>query len=108
MKPKTMSHLSWWLLAMVLIGAVSVAGDVVEHAIVFVPLAALAVAAGYVIGRRHGSRNPTGRDRARRAADTRRLAQLADLEQMAGRPVEAMLDSYRAIQRQYRKTGDSR
>lgn len=84
-------------------GLLALSEAVVTHAVVFVPLAAAAAVIAYVLGRVHGSRRPFRRDRARRLAESQRLGQLTELERLAGRPVDAMIASYRTIQGQYRR-----
>jgi hypothetical protein len=90
-----------WLAAMAAVCVLALAEYVVARAVVFVPLAAAAAGVAYAAGRAHGSRRPFRRDRARRLAESQRLGQLADLEQLAGRSVEAMIASYRVIARRH-------
>jgi hypothetical protein len=97
--------------AMLILAALAVLGvvvDLAEHLAVLAPIPAAAVVA-FAAGRRYERRRPRGRVRIEQApAPTGDQAgspdpadQLALLEQLAGRPIDAIIASYQLIQRKY-------
>lgn len=98
-------HLSWYLAAIVLISSTGLIMFVLQHAWVFLVVAAAIAIGAYGAGDRHG------RAGARKAStllleDAQRAGQVAELEQLAGRDIEAVIASYRTIQRNYTRPGD--
>jgi hypothetical protein len=98
----------WFALAVVVITMLAAAEALVRHSLGQVAVVVLLPVAGYVLGRWQGSRRGRPRQldtrpaRERAADELARLrALVADLEGAAGRPAEAIVASYRAIQRRY-------
>jgi len=87
-----------YLLAVVAIGVLNVAEDVIRHG-ALVLFAAAGTAGGFALGRRFGRRGGQAK-RAALGAEVERMARLIDdLEQVAGRPIETVTASYQHIQK---------
>jgi hypothetical protein len=70
------SSLAWAVPLFAVLAILGLAEELVSHVIIFVPAAAVAVAGGYLLGRRHGALWPSRQARARRLEDARRLGEL--------------------------------
>ena len=100
MKPRTMAHLSWWLLAILAVVVIGTGDDVIRHAAVLVPVALAAVVVAYVLGRQHG-RGRIGKAATRSLEAAQRDRQAAELERLAGRSLDEITESYRVIARRH-------
>ena len=109
---------AWWMAAMVVVLILAAAEAIVAHTVVLVLMAGAAVAGAYVLGRLQGragargasgagqlraERNDLRRQVVKLEADAARHDELVDaLEDAAGRPIEAIIATYRLVQRQYK------
>ena len=93
--------------AMLILAALAVVGvvvDLAEHLAVLVPIPA-AIAVAFAAGRRYERRRPRGRARIEQPPIGRQVDapdpadQIAQLEQLAGRPIEAILATYQRVAR---------
>jgi hypothetical protein len=95
-----MAHLSWWTLSILAVVVIGTADDVIRHAAILLPVSAVAVAAAFLIGRRQGQAGTRkAATRSLEAAQRDRLA--AELEQLAGRSLDEITESYRVIARRH-------
>lgn len=102
--------LVWAVSAVLLISILGVAREILHHALGQAAAAVVIAVGAYALGRRRG-RESHGRDcrpvSERAAGELARLrAVVEDLEDVAGRPVAAIMASCRHIHRQYRGGGD--
>lgn len=94
-------HVTAWLACCALIAAAGLALWVLQHAVILAAVLVAAVAGAYLAGRRHG-----GRRAVRPGCQHHVMAQqVAELEQVAGRPIGAVIESYQHIQARYRTGG---
>jgi hypothetical protein len=126
-KTGVVGALAWWFVIVIVVVAAEVVEDVIRHAALLLPVAAAAVAGAYLVRRWRRRARPVrpveaarpaaraaevGRADAERAELRRRVAKLEDdaarhdqlvedLEDAAGRPVEAVIATYRALQGKY-------
>jgi cobalamin biosynthesis protein CobD/CbiB len=89
-----------WLVFCAVVALVSLADEIIRHAMLLVPLAIAATAGAYLLGRRHGSGARS--HVARRRDDGGLQRKVAELEKLAGRPIDTMIESYRRAQGQYK------
>jgi hypothetical protein len=95
--------LSVALVLLALLAALVAVVDAVEHVALFAAAAGIAAGA-FAAGRRWERRRATGktpRGAGRVTPGPDRAGQVAELERLAGRPIEAVIASYRQIQRKY-------
>lgn len=100
---------TWLAATLVVLAVLGTAEAIIRHGLILAALFVVLPAAGYALGRRHGLR--ALRERSRYLPE--RLAEelawyrrsLAELEEAAGRPLSAIIASYRRIQRRYSDGG---
>jgi hypothetical protein len=101
---------SWWFLATLLITLLAVAGDIIRHAAILLPVGVI-VGAAYMLRRRGRSRpaGPTRRWRGGRAGKmavrgleaAQRDRLVAELERLSSRSLDEITASYRQIARRH-------
>jgi hypothetical protein len=107
---RTVRHLAWCAAAVLLLTMLGAAEAIVGHGLVLIALVVLLPVAAFLAGRWHGLRQL--RERSRYLPD--RMAEelawyrrsLAELEEAAGRPLSAIIASYRRVQSRYQAPGD--
>jgi hypothetical protein len=94
----------------VLIIMLGTAEALLRHSVVLVAGLVVLPAAAYALGRRHGLRALRARSRYLPERLAEELAwyrrSLAELEETAGRPLSAIIASYRRVQSHYQTPGD--
>ena len=81
--------------------AIGVAVDAVEHLALLAVACGPAAAAFWAGHRWERRKSATARPAPRAARGPDRAAQVAELERLAARPIEAVIESYKVIQRKY-------
>jgi hypothetical protein len=89
-----------WLVFCAVMAVVGLADEIIRHAVLLVPLAIAATVSAYLLGHRHGSGARS--QVARRREDSGLQRKITELEKLAGRPIDVMIESYRRAQGQYK------
>jgi hypothetical protein len=89
---------SWWFLATLAITLLAVAGDIIRHAAILVPVG-VAVGAVYLLRRHRGGRAGRKAVRSLEAAQRDRL--VAELERLSSRSLDEITETFRTIARRH-------
>jgi hypothetical protein len=108
---RTVRHVAWCAAAVLVLTLLGAAEAIVGHVLVLIALVVLLPVAAFLAGRWHGLRQLRERSRYLPERLAEELAwyrrSLAELEEAAGRPLSAIIGSYRRIHDRYDDGGRS-